>query len=107
MGRPTRLLGNLGNVNGIRHHETDQDDLPMVKAPWKMNSIAAAPAPQAAAMAVSFSTFQIRPVWTTITAAISEIMDKNSGRRPTRSIRNPSMVSIGQVFMRGLSTYRE
>lgn len=49
-------------------------------------------------MEVSLSTFQIRPVCTTMTAAISDIIDKNSGRRPTRSIRNPDIISANQVF---------
>jgi hypothetical protein len=68
----------------------------MVKAPWKMKSIAAAARPEGMAIEVAFSTFQIRPVWTTITAAMREIMERNRGRRPMRSMRNPvsSHVSV-------------
>lgn len=44
-------------------------------------------------MEVSFWTFQMSPVCTTMTAAIKDIMDKNNGRRPIRSIRNPRHVS--------------
>lgn len=50
---------------------------PIVKAPWKMNSIAAAAAPAACLDGVENWTWRTRPAWAAITAAMREIIERN------------------------------
>ena len=61
---------------------------PMVKAPWKMKSMVAAPIPAMCAMEVLCCTWKMSAAWTAMTAAMTLIIERRSGRRPMRSIRN-------------------
>lgn len=56
-----------------------------------MKSIAAPAAPQALAIVVLFNTWLIMPAWTTITHAMSKIIDRSNGLLPILSIRNHGM----------------
>jgi hypothetical protein len=64
---------------------------PMVNAPWKMKSIAAAAIPAPAAEAVWYCTWYMSAACTAITAAMTLIMDSRSGLLPILSIKNHGM----------------